>query len=102
MVIRADRNHGAGLSLCAPGATQKPRLYRNGCGCAGAGDWRQYRHVQRAERSSAQASVLSVARAVDDAVDRDPQPGRTRKPVGILEYRRVAQIQSELRILGLL
>ena len=75
----------------SPGFTATSRSH------TGAGDWRQYRNVQRAECGSAPAASLSIPGAVGDVVDRDSESEPSRRQIGILECRTVAEPKQELR-----
>ncbi len=97
MGIRPGRNDSAGHTLRASDSPQEPRLYDDRRSHTGAGDWRQYRNVQRAEYGSAPAASLSSPRTVGDVVERDSESERARRQVGISECRTVAEPKQELR-----
>ena len=64
----------------------RTRLHDGGGGHAGAGDWRQHRDVQRAERRAASAAALSGSRAAGDVVDRGSDArtfARADRPAGM-------------------
>ena len=72
-------------------------FYSDSRGHTGAGDWRQHRNVQRPECGSAPAASVSVAGTVGDVVDRGSDAEPSRRQIGTLGCRTVAESKSELR-----
>jgi len=75
---------------------QEPRLYDGLRNCTGIGDWREYRHVQRASHRPASVAPVSIPGAVGDAVERDSVSERPGRQVGLLGCGAVAVSKQDV------
>ena len=96
-VVHVAGRCGARPAACPSHPPQESGVYGGSGGHAGAGDWRQHRHVQRPECGAAPAASVSVPRTVGDVVDRGSGAEPSRRQIGSLGCRTVAESKPELR-----